>query len=132
MTGRALTRALFISGRSGKGHDVLAEACAAALEARGVECQIVDAMRLLGRWAGAAGDWVFRRLLSVNAVYDAFHFSQLRDDGRLARLLDRLAVDWMFPHLRAAHGRASTRSWWSRCSPPGPGRSPGSRRPATR
>ena len=99
MTGRPLRRALFISGSLGKGHDVLAEACAAALQDRGVECQIVDAMRMLGQGPGAAGDWVFRRLLSVNAVYDAFHFSQLRDNGRLARLMDRLAVDWMFPHL---------------------------------
>ena len=62
-------------------------------------------MRMLGQGAGAAGDWVFRRLLSVNAVYDAFHFSQLRDNGRLARVLDRMAVDWMFPHLRETMGR---------------------------
>ena len=102
MTGRPLTRALFISGSLGKGHDVLAEACAAALQDRGVECQIVDAMRMLGEGPGAVGDWVFRRLLSVNAIYDAFHFSQLRDNGRLARLMDRLAVDWMIPHLREA------------------------------
>ncbi len=101
MTAKKLTRALFISGSLGKGHDVLAEACSAALEPRGVECQIVDAMRMLGAGPGAIGDWVFRRLLSVNAIYDAFHFSQLRDDGRLARRLDRLSVDWMFPQLRA-------------------------------
>ena len=100
MTARALTRALFISGSLGKGHDVLAEACAAALQARGVDCEIVDAMRLLGSGPGAVGDWVFRRLLSVTAVYDAFHFSQMRDDGRLARRLDRTAVNWMFPQLR--------------------------------
>jgi UDP-N-acetylglucosamine:LPS N-acetylglucosamine transferase len=100
VTARPLTRALFISGSLGKGHDVLAEACADALNARGVECEIVDAMRMLGSGPGAVGDWVFRRLLSINAVYDAFHFSQMRDDGRLARRLDRLAVDWMFPQLR--------------------------------
>jgi UDP-N-acetylglucosamine:LPS N-acetylglucosamine transferase len=100
VTGRVLTRALFISGSLGKGHDVLAEACAAALRSRAVDCEIVDAMRLLGRGPGAVGDWVFRRLLSVNAIYDAFHFSQLRDDGRIARQFDRLAVDWMIPLLR--------------------------------
>jgi UDP-N-acetylglucosamine:LPS N-acetylglucosamine transferase len=99
VTARTLTRALFISGSLGKGHDVLAEACAAALETRGVACQIVDAMRLLGAGPGAVGDWVFRRMLSVNAIYDAFHFSQLRDDGRLARIMDRLSVDVMFTHL---------------------------------
>ncbi len=101
MSARVLTRALFISGSLGKGHDVLAEACADALRQRGVECDIVDAMRLLGRRSGQTGDWVFRRLLSVNAIYDAFHFSQLRDDGRLARSLDRVSVQAMFPQLRA-------------------------------
>ncbi len=100
-----LTRALFISGSLGKGHDVLAEACTDALTGHGVECEIVDAMRLLGKGAGAAGDWVFRRLLSIDALYDAFHFSQLRDDGRLARTLDRLAVERMLPHLRVAVDR---------------------------
>jgi UDP-N-acetylglucosamine:LPS N-acetylglucosamine transferase len=107
VTARALNRALFISGSLGKGHDVLAEACAAALQARGVECEIVDAMRLLGHGPGALGDWVFRRLLSVNAIYDAFHFSQLRDNGRLARAMDRTAVDWMFPHLRQVVDRVA-------------------------
>jgi processive 1,2-diacylglycerol beta-glucosyltransferase len=100
-----LTRALFISGSLGKGHDVLAEACAEALARKGVETEIVDAMRLLGKGAGATGDWVFRRLLSIDALYDAFHFSQLRDDGRLARVLDRLAVDRMLPHLRVTADR---------------------------
>ena len=110
MTDQPLHRALLISGSLGKGHDVLAEACAAALEARGVACETVDAMRLLGSGPGAVGDWVFRRLLSVNAIYDAFHFSQLRDDGRLAGLMDRLAVDWMFPHLRQAVERFDPRA----------------------
>lgn len=95
-----LTKALFVSGSLGKGHDVLAEACAAALQARGVKCETIDAMRMLGSGASAVGDWVFRRMLSVNALYDAFHFSQLRDDGRLGRFVDREAVRRMHPHLR--------------------------------
>ena len=95
-----LTKALFVSGSLGKGHDVLAEACAAALESRGVKCETIDAMEMLGSGADALGDWVFRRLISVNALYDAFHFSQLRDDGRLARLLDRIAIDRMHPHVK--------------------------------
>jgi len=95
-----LTKALFVSGSLGKGHDVLAEACAAALQARGVKCETIDAMRMLGSGADAVGDWAFRRLLSVTALYDAFHFSQLRDDGRLARRLDRIAVGRMHPHLK--------------------------------
>ena len=95
-----LQRALFLSGSLGKGHDVVAEACAAALEPLGVESRVVDAMRLLGKGPGAAGDWVFRKLLSVTPLYDAFHFSQLRDDGRLGRAADRAAVKQMLGALR--------------------------------
>jgi processive 1,2-diacylglycerol beta-glucosyltransferase len=94
-----LQRALFLSGSLGKGHDVVAEACGSALEARGVETRVLDSMQLLGGGAGAAGDWVFRKLLSVTAVYDAFHFSQLRDDGRLGRAADRAAIDKMHRSL---------------------------------
>lgn len=97
-----LRRALMLSGSLGKGHDVVAEACGAALEAKGVEWRTMDSMALLGRGAGAAGDWVFRQLLSVTAVYDAFHFSQLRDDGRLGRAADRAAVNKMHGPLVAA------------------------------
>jgi processive 1,2-diacylglycerol beta-glucosyltransferase len=94
-----LTSALFISGALGKGHDVTAEACASALEARGVRCETVDAMGLLGGGPAAIGDWVFRKMLSVKGVYDAFHFSQLRDDGRLGRAFDRAAVVKMHRQL---------------------------------
>lgn len=90
-----LQRALFLSGSLGKGHDVVAEACAGALESLGVQTRILDSMQLLGQGPGAIGDWVFRRLLSVTAIYDAFHFSQLRDDGRVGRLADRAAVTKM-------------------------------------
>jgi UDP-N-acetylglucosamine:LPS N-acetylglucosamine transferase len=95
-----LNRALFVSGSLGKGHDVLAEACASSLTERGVECRTVDAMRLLGSGLSSIGDWVFRRLLSVDAIYDAFHFSQLRGDGRIGRFMDSAALDRIVPHLR--------------------------------
>ncbi len=91
-----------LSGSLGKGHDVVAEACAMALEARGVEWRILDSVALLGRGSGAAGDWVFRKLLSVTAIYDAFHFSQLRDNGRLGRAADRAAVNKMHAALAGA------------------------------
>lgn len=94
-----LQRALFVSGSLGKGHDVVAEACGAALAERGVEYRIVDSMELLGGGASAAGEWVFRRLLSVTAIYDAFHFSQLRDDGRLGRAAEKAAVAKMYGAL---------------------------------
>ncbi len=93
-------RALFLSGSFGKGHDTLAEACADALAPYGVESKIVDCMPMLGRGFAAAGDWVFRTLLSITPVYDAYHFSQLRGDGALGRFSDRAAVKVMLPHLR--------------------------------
>lgn len=97
-----LRRALFVSGSLGKGHDVVAEAYGAALGARGVVWDVVDAMALLGRGRAGVGHWVFRHLLSVTAAYDAFHFSQLRDGGRLGRAADRAAVDAMHGALAAA------------------------------
>jgi processive 1,2-diacylglycerol beta-glucosyltransferase len=96
-----LNRTLFLSGSLGKGHDVVAEACAAALVPFGVESRIIDSMALLGRGSGAAGDWVFRKLLSSTVAYDAFHFSQLRDNGRLGRAAERAAIDRMRGPLAA-------------------------------
>ncbi len=92
-------RALFLSGKFGAGHDTLAEACAAALVPYGVESRIVDCMPMLGGGASAVGNWVFRSLLSVTPVYDGFHFSQLRGNGLLGRLMDWAAVKAMLPKL---------------------------------
>src|SRR5262249_18695257 len=90
-------RALLLSGHFGKGHDVVAEACGAALEPYGIESRMLDAIALLGSSGGAAGDWVFRHLLAIPALYDAFHFAGLRQGGALARWLDRRALDAMWP-----------------------------------
>lgn len=95
-----LRRALLLSGSFGKGHDTLAEACAAALAPRGVESRIVDCMPMLGRGLGGVGDRVFRTMISAPPVYDAYHFSQLRAEGLFGRLSDRAAVRVMLPHLR--------------------------------
>jgi processive 1,2-diacylglycerol beta-glucosyltransferase len=95
-----LRRTLFVSGSLGKGHDVVAEACAAALEPYGVTSKIVDSMKLLGN-GSSAGEWVFRKLLSVTALYDAFHFSQLRDGGRLGVATENLAINRMHRNLQA-------------------------------
>ncbi len=92
-------RALFLSGKFGAGHDTLAEACADALSPYGVESRIVDCMPMLGGGASAVGNLVFRGLLSMTPVYDGFHFSQLRGDGLLGRLMDRAAVKAMLPKL---------------------------------
>ena len=94
-----VTRALFLSGKFGAGHDTLAEACAAALVPYGVESRIVDCMPMLGGGASAVGNLVFRSLLSMTPVYDGFHFSQLRGNGLLGRLMDRAAVKAMLPKL---------------------------------
>jgi UDP-N-acetylglucosamine:LPS N-acetylglucosamine transferase len=61
---------------------------------------MLDSMTLMGRGAGAVGDWVFRKLLSVPAVYDAFHFTQLRGNGSVGRWADRAALSRLYPHLR--------------------------------
>jgi UDP-N-acetylglucosamine:LPS N-acetylglucosamine transferase len=93
-------RNLVLSGSFGKGHDVVGEACAAALDRYGVESRILDSITLMGQGAGAVGDWVFRRLLSRPALYDAFHFTQLRDDGRLGRFADAAALNRLYPNVR--------------------------------
>lgn len=96
MTGRS---ALILSGRFGKGHDTVAEASATALAALDIDARVVDSIALLGGAGSAAGDRVFRTLLSCAPVYDAFHFSQLRTGSRLARTLDRTALRSMYPHF---------------------------------
>lgn len=99
--GGELRRALFLSGSLGKGHDVVAEACGAALTDHGVQWRVLDSMALLGGGPSKVGDWVFRQLLSVTAIYDAFHFSQLRDGGLVGRLMERAAIGAMRRALTA-------------------------------
>jgi UDP-N-acetylglucosamine:LPS N-acetylglucosamine transferase len=95
-------QSLILSGSIGKGHDVVGEACAAALIGHGVDSDMLDCMSLLGRGAGAAGDWVFRKMLSLPAVYDAFHFTQLRGNGSLGRWADAAALDRLYPNVQGA------------------------------
>ena len=91
--------ALILSGSFGLGHDTLAEACATSLAARGLQSRTLDSVGLMGRGAGAIGDWVFRRILGIAPVYDAFHFSQLRAGGRLARSADHAALQYLYPNF---------------------------------
>jgi processive 1,2-diacylglycerol beta-glucosyltransferase len=86
---------LVLSGRFGKGHDTVAEAVAAALAPLDVNTRIVDSISLLGGAGSVLGERVFRTLLSRPAVYDAFHFGQLRTGGWLARRLDAAALSTM-------------------------------------
>lgn len=92
---------LLVSGGLGIGHEVTARTCAASLGARGWSTRTVDAMRLLGRSGGAAGEAVFRYALAVPGLYDAFHFAALRPGNRLARWVDAAARRRLAPPLRA-------------------------------
>jgi UDP-N-acetylglucosamine:LPS N-acetylglucosamine transferase len=92
--------AVLLSGSLGMGHDVLAEACATSLTGAGWSAETVDAMRLLGRGGWPAGEAVFRSMLAVPGLYDAFHFSALRTGSRLAMLADAGARRQVVPRLR--------------------------------
>ena len=95
-----MRNALLLSGSLGLGHDVMAQACADSLQARGWSTLTLDAMRLLGRTGGPAGEAVFRSMLSVPGLYDAYHFAALRTGNRLALLTDAAARGPMVPRLR--------------------------------
>lgn len=91
--------AVILSGSIGKGHDSVAEACGSALRSDGIEVTVVDCMALLGGTESALGTAVFRRLLSVPSVYDAFHFSHLRTGGRIARWMQQASDSRLVPAL---------------------------------
>ena len=98
--GTAARKALLLTGSIGMGHDQLAEACSASLSASGWSTQILDAMQMLGRGGGSAGEAVFRAMLAVPGLYDAFHFTALRPGNRLALLADAAARRRIVPRLR--------------------------------
>jgi processive 1,2-diacylglycerol beta-glucosyltransferase len=100
VTTTARRKALLLTGSIGMGHDQLAEACTASLSASGWSAQTLDAMRLLGRRGGAVGEAVFRGMLAVPGLYDAFHFTALRPGNRLALLADAAARRRIVPRLR--------------------------------
>ncbi len=89
-----------LSGSIGMGHDQLAESCASALHDESWSTEKLDLMKLLGRGADSVGDKVFRTMLSLPGLYDAFHFAVLREGNRLARLADVAARQQIVPRLR--------------------------------
>src|SRR6266487_1494420 len=95
-----MKRAILLSGSLGMGHDVLAEACTGYLAEAGWSARTLDAMRLLGKPGGSAGEAVFRSMLAVPGLYDAFHFAALRTGARLAMLADAGARRQVVPRLR--------------------------------
>jgi len=94
-------RALLLSGSIGMGHDVMAEACAVSLRERGWQTNTLDSMQLMGPSASGLGERVFRGMLAVPGVYDAFHFEQLRTGGRLSRFAEKASTKYAVPALRA-------------------------------
>src|SRR6266704_5779078 len=95
-----MKRAILLSGSLGMGHDVLAEACTGYLAEAGWSARTLDAMRLLGKPGGSAGEAVFRSMLAVPGLYVAFHFAALRTGSRLAMLADAGARRQVVPRLR--------------------------------
>jgi len=93
--------ALLLSGSIGMGHDALAAACATSLESQGWTTATLDAMKMMGRRSSSAGEAVFRTMLGVPGLYDAFHFAALRTGGRLARMADGGAKRQLVPKLRS-------------------------------
>lgn len=96
-----MSRALLLSGSLGMGHDVMAEACSVSLHRRGWATDTMNSLALMGGSAGQWGERVFRGLLSVPGIYDAFHFEQLRTGGRLAHLAERSSSRYAVPALKA-------------------------------
>ncbi|MHB8438492.1 MAG: MGDG synthase family glycosyltransferase [Acidimicrobiales bacterium] len=95
-------RALVLSGSIGRGHDSVAEACVAALGRAQFEGEILDCMKLLGRVGNAVGDGIFRSMLNVPPLYDAFHFSQMRVGTKLVERAERASANRLVPRLRKA------------------------------
>lgn len=94
-----IDQALVLSGRMGRGHDTVAAASVAVMARRGVKAEIADSIALLGRRRATSGELVFRALLTRPGLYDAFHFSQLRVGGRLARRADAAALHNAWPRF---------------------------------
>jgi processive 1,2-diacylglycerol beta-glucosyltransferase len=61
---------------------------------------VLDRMALLGGVGNAIGDAVFRWMLSVPPLSDAFHFSQMRAGTRLAERAEQAAANQLVPRLR--------------------------------
>jgi processive 1,2-diacylglycerol beta-glucosyltransferase len=97
---RAQPHALLLSGSIGMGHDTLAEACAGWLKSSGWSTRTQDLMRLLGRGGDTVGSNVFRAMLALPGLYDAFHFAALRTGSRVAVLADAGARRQILPRLQ--------------------------------
>ncbi|MBX6389346.1 MAG: glycosyl hydrolase [Frankia sp.] len=82
------------------GHHVMTQACATSLESRGMRVRTLDSLRMLGTSGGRIGEAVFRGMVAVPGLYDAFHFNQLRSGGQIARAIDAMSSRYLVPRLR--------------------------------
>ena len=92
--------ALLLPGSIGIGHDASAATCASSLQSQGWSTVTMDAMKMLGRGGGSAGEAVFRVMLGIPGMLDAVHFSALRTGNGLARTADALAKRKLVPLLQ--------------------------------
>ncbi|OHV44835.1 glycosyl hydrolase [Pseudofrankia sp. BMG5.36] len=92
--------ALLLTGSLGMGHHVMAQACAVSLEARQMRVRTLDSLRMLGGPGGRIGEAVFRGMVGVPGLYDAFHFNQLRTGGRIATGIDAVSSRFLVPRMR--------------------------------
>jgi|KBSSwiStaDraftv2_1062776.scaffolds.fasta_scaffold05372_2 UDP-N-acetylglucosamine:LPS N-acetylglucosamine transferase len=92
--------ALLLTGSLGMGHHVIAQACATSLEARQMRVRTLDSLRMLGGPGGRLGEAVFRAMVAVPGLYDAFHFNQLRTGGQLATAIDAASSRFLVPRMR--------------------------------
>jgi processive 1,2-diacylglycerol beta-glucosyltransferase len=102
------TDVLILSGSIGSGHDTVAQACADAFSDHGRPAAVRDCMALLGGVRQRVAARVFRSMLGVPPLYDAFHFSGLRagapfivrsSDRATTHLLDALGDELSDPGL---------------------------------
>jgi UDP-N-acetylglucosamine:LPS N-acetylglucosamine transferase len=92
--------ALLLTGSLGMGHTVMAQACAASLEARQMRVRTLDSLRMLGGAGGRLGEATFRGMIAIPGLYDAFHFNQLRTGGRIATAIDTVSSRFLVPRMR--------------------------------
>jgi UDP-N-acetylglucosamine:LPS N-acetylglucosamine transferase len=78
----------------------MAQACATSLEARKMRVRTLDSLRMLGGPGGRLGEAVFRGMVGIPGLYDAFHFNQLRTGGRLATAIDAISSRFLVPRMR--------------------------------
>ena len=81
-------RALILSGSIGQGHATVAEVCRQALEKtapKSPSVPVLDCIELLGPLSSFVAHRLFRAAVSLPGLYDGFHFTELRGEGRLGR-----------------------------------------------